>query len=504
MNIEICKILIVDDEYIIRQGIVHFLDWEKNGFTIIGEAANGREALEIIEKEQPHIILCDIVMPEVDGIVLSKKVRALYPDIKIIVLSSYGDFDNVKEMFLSGVSDYILKPTLNQVTLLDSLQKVRATIEKVGFMESKATPLSSYLSQILLGFDNMEIVEDDFLKYPYYYLLAINIKGFSSKEVLEPFYTQKLPQVVDTNQYCVLRLSDEIHAVLFASDIEFDIESKLHSIVPDSMSECILSLSGVFKEQLLLKNIYETLVESFENRFYIRKGEIICERTKVTMTSLDKFDIHIYNELLYRLQLKDALELLEAFVMHSLEIKSNPRELKAFIGNAFYSFITIMEEHHINSDYIHEFKLTALSALESSIDAIHLEKEFKKIISDLSVVVDNYHLEKNEDIMNQIVKYLHLNYKQPLTLNKIANEFNFSYSYLSAYFNERSNLSFNEYLNKIRINKAAELLRSGKANISEVGYEVGFGDHSYFCKVFKKQIGVTPSVYRRGGIKHEQ
>lgn len=96
----LCKILVVDDEFIIRQGIIHFVDWKKEGFEIIGEASNGKEALEIIEKMKPHIILCDIVMPVMDGIELSEVIKNQYPDIKIIVLSSYSDFDNVKKMFL--------------------------------------------------------------------------------------------------------------------------------------------------------------------------------------------------------------------------------------------------------------------------------------------------------------------------------------------------------------------------------------------------------------------
>ncbi|MFV0381495.1 MAG: response regulator [Breznakia sp.] len=499
MNIEICKILIVDDEYIIRQGIVHFLDWEKHGFTIIGEASNGREALTIIEREKPHIVLCDIVMPDIDGFSLSRKIREKYPDIKIIVLSSYDDFDKVKEMFLSGAADYILKPTLNQETLLDSLQKVRATIERINFSETKKTPLASFLTQMLLGFSNMANLEDAFLDYAYYYLVLIHRKGLSQANHLDRFYTDGLTAAFFDREYCLLRISDEIHAVLFASNEKFDIEEKLSNVGIEYIPECILSLSKAFSNLSALADVYEILLSSLDYRFYLQSGNLICERTNIKFTALAKFDLHLYNDLLYRLQLKDALKILSNFVEDALQMKNNPRELKALIGNCLYSFITIMEEHQINSDYIHEFKLTTLSSLDSSIDAQALTKELKKIINDLNVVVDNYHFEKNDDIMNKIIKYIHLHYQKPLSLQTLADEFNFSYSYLSAYFNERSELSFNEYLNTIRVNKAAELLRSGQMSISEVGYEVGFSDHSYFCKVFKKQIGVTPSVYRRGG-----
>ncbi|MFQ9614170.1 MAG: response regulator, partial [Clostridium butyricum] len=90
---DFCKILIIDDEFIMRQGIKYMTDWEKEGFKIIGQASNGQEAIDMIKKEKPHIIISDIVMPQIDGIELSKYIQNNYPDISIIILSSYSDFE---------------------------------------------------------------------------------------------------------------------------------------------------------------------------------------------------------------------------------------------------------------------------------------------------------------------------------------------------------------------------------------------------------------------------
>ncbi|MFV0379895.1 MAG: response regulator [Anaerorhabdus sp.] len=499
MNTNCCKIMIVDDEYIIRHGIVHFLDWEKHGFKIIGEASNGIEALEIIKKDKPHIVICDIVMPEMDGIELSKKIKELYPDIKVIVLSSYGDFDKVKQMFLSGVADYILKPTLNQKNLIESLNNVRRSIDKVKFSKSSTPTLSLQLTQLLLGLECDDIVDNEITKSNNFTLLLISGDKNSNLNDLNNFYNEQLHLVIDKSRYCILEPDDNNHVILFADSLSEEVLLKLESISKGLLVSYSLSCSDKFSDLKEINLIYEKLIKSMDSKFYLKKGEIISKNNLVNITPLKKFDMHIYNDLLYRLQLIDALEMLKKFVVESLEVKSSPKELKALIGNSFYTFISMMEEHNIDSKYIDDFKLTSLSALGSSSDECELKNELDKIIENLTIVVENYHIDKNEDTMNQIVKYLHLNYNKPLTLNKIASEFNFSYSYLSAYFNERSDLSFNEYLNKIRINKAAELLRSNKSSISEVGYDVGFSDHSYFCKVFKKQIGITPSVYRRGG-----
>ncbi|MED4958707.1 response regulator, partial [Paenibacillus macerans] len=104
---ELCKILIVDDEILVRQGIKHHLNWEQYGFQIVGEASNGKEALEMIGRLSPHIVITDIVMPVMDGEEFTRVLKAHFPQIEVVVLSSYGEFNYVRSTFQSGVADYI-------------------------------------------------------------------------------------------------------------------------------------------------------------------------------------------------------------------------------------------------------------------------------------------------------------------------------------------------------------------------------------------------------------
>lgn len=106
------RVLIVDDEMLVRTNLKMMLDWEKNGFTIYGEASSGVEALKLIEKLQPDIILSDVKMPGMDGLQLSMEVNQKYRKIKMIMLSNYDDFDLVKGTLQNGALDYILKHSL--------------------------------------------------------------------------------------------------------------------------------------------------------------------------------------------------------------------------------------------------------------------------------------------------------------------------------------------------------------------------------------------------------
>jgi len=122
------RVLIVDDEYIMRQGLKYMIHWEQEGYEIVGEATNGNEALRLTEELKPHIIISDIVMSVMDGVAFTEMVHKIYPDIAIIILSGYDKFEYVKKTLTNGAIDYILKPTLNEEELLNVLEKAAQKI----------------------------------------------------------------------------------------------------------------------------------------------------------------------------------------------------------------------------------------------------------------------------------------------------------------------------------------------------------------------------------------
>lgn|GEM_PF-1054842 len=122
----IAKVIIVDDERLLRRGFIHMTNWIDEGFEIAGEAANGLEALRLIEACEPQIVVTDIKMPHMNGIELTRKIKERYAEqIQVVVLSSFNDFEYVKEMLKLGAVDYVLKPQMQFPELLASLKKAR-------------------------------------------------------------------------------------------------------------------------------------------------------------------------------------------------------------------------------------------------------------------------------------------------------------------------------------------------------------------------------------------
>ncbi|MDZ7542871.1 response regulator, partial [Clostridium perfringens] len=154
MSKNYCKVLIVEDEFIMRQGMKHMLEWEREGFTIVGEATNGQEALELIDTLKPNIIISDIVMPILNGVDFSKIVQKKYPDLQIIILSSYDNFEYVKNTLLNGAVDYILKPTLNPSQLLVTLKKAVDRIPGLELIKNEDVYYNNLIERYLLGFDS--------------------------------------------------------------------------------------------------------------------------------------------------------------------------------------------------------------------------------------------------------------------------------------------------------------------------------------------------------------
>ncbi|WP_068775536.1 response regulator [Paenibacillus sp. FJAT-26967] len=124
------KVMLVDDELLVRLGIKSLIEWEQHGFTYLGDAPDGEKALELMQHEAPDILLTDIVMPRMNGLELIDRVKLLYPDMLIIVLSSHNEFDYVRKAMKLGVEDYILKTSLKPSELLDILVETSKKIAR--------------------------------------------------------------------------------------------------------------------------------------------------------------------------------------------------------------------------------------------------------------------------------------------------------------------------------------------------------------------------------------
>jgi two-component system response regulator YesN len=124
------QVLLVDDDVLVRNDLRVLIDWEKHGFHLIGEAYNGVMALSFIEQSPPHIAIIDVSMPEMNGVELNRLIRERFPSIKTIILSSYDDYDYVRECLKNGAVDYLLKHRLDEAALHAVLNKAVQELQR--------------------------------------------------------------------------------------------------------------------------------------------------------------------------------------------------------------------------------------------------------------------------------------------------------------------------------------------------------------------------------------
>lgn len=502
---EYCKVLIVDDEFIMRQGMKHMLEWEKEGFQIVGEASNGQEGLVLVEELKPHIVLADIVMPVIDGIEFSEILGKRYPSVQVIILSSYDKFEYVKTTLLNGASDYILKPALNPENLLNTLHKAAERIPGMHLRSQKEVPYGTQVEKFLLGFqEKLDVAAfAEFFPHTLFRLLAVNIReaaGRSKEDMIsmqrmtEEWFKEKagyvaLPVFLNEGILCIVlnyRLKDET-AIIVDAKVAAD---RLGRIYPRTF----FVLSRNFSDMQEMKLHYrQEISEELPHAFYHPGKHLLVKKSYCGKKNISRFEFESYTRLLSQGRYEEALQMFGDYTGYLCKMQTEEEKLKNLTRNLLYNFLIELEKLGVDSDSVKERQF---SMLEQALWIKDFETAVETIIKELRQTLEQNSCTEDERIL-EMKQYVALHYQEPLELSDIAVQFGLSYHYLSSYFSQMAKEGFSEYLNKLRIEHARNLLRDSDMSIAEIGCSVGYSDHSYFCRVFKKITGDTPSGYRR-------
>ena len=502
------RVLIVDDEYIMRQGLKYMIHWEQEGYEIVGEATNGNEALRLVEELKPHIIISDIVMSVMDGVTFTEMVHRIYPDISIIILSGYDNFEYVKKTLTNGALDYILKPTLNEEELLKVLDKAAQRIPGYKRREqSEGINASAEMERYLLGLSK-ELDESAFHEtFPYAHFRIFGMRIRNENEI-QPNVSELLYQKIkkdvadfaDANGMVMILQEELVVALMCCKPSNDEKTVAFLKNMAEELSVLCEYILGVcsrpFDGMKAIRQFYQQDIINYADKiFYYQDRKFILAEDEEAQENKpgEKFDFFKYNKFLSMKEYKDALQLLKEYDVRALEGKQDIAGLKNQMKNMLYYFLdnlALAEEQKDNLRYEYFRRISQA----------RYEKEYRdvmrQIFEDVMMKAD-IPQKTVDDRIPKMLAFIEDNYAQDLRLEDMAEEFNFNYHYLSAYFHQHMKEGFSDYLNEIRKAKACELLENTTLSIAEISEKVGYSEHSYFCRVFKKITGQTPSVYRR-------
>lgn len=513
---EWCKVLIVDDELLIRKGIKHSINWGKEGFQIIGEATNGEEAFDLIETFRPHIVITDMVMPVMDGVELTKAIKEDYPQIEIIILSSFGDFEYVRSTFQLGISDYILKPQMEGADLLKALkyaaQKIPGFVLDDNSDRDVKVSLENIIDRVMTGFGINEesAFIGDIFTHSHFCILGIDIKTHTTnkKSVTRPLIEEIERRVKsDFTHIEIQRLPVTQNSTAFLFNFELNqLQTIKEFIKMVSMSLTFVdtkigwALTEPFTEFLDLKQVYQKkLLPLIQYHFYLPDTSLMIYDEIPSVRQINEpFQLTKFTELFQRQQFKAAFLYLESYIEDlSHQYTTDEFAFKSLVGNIIFNVTILLGNMENNSRRLEEEKYFYISSIEGALnvrDALSLLDEF---LTEAKAVIELALINPSQNNMQKLLDYINEHYAESLNLTEMGKKFHYNPSYLSNYFSENNNQSFSEYLKQVRIEKSIELLQKEEISIANISMLVGYSDHSYFCRVFKNSIGVSPSSYRR-------
>lgn len=501
---EYCKVLIIDDELIMRQGIKHMVDWEQEGFRIVGEASDGREGLRMVKEFAPHIVLADIVMPVLDGLEFSALLKEKYPKIQLIMLSSYDKFEFVRTALLNGASDYILKPMLSAGSLLETLKNAADKIPDVQFCYKGKTSCEMQLTRYLGGY--LKEPEDsafaERLPYPLYRILGVRLRtsagartdGMLQKQAEEYFKRcgdmAFISAVVDESVLCiVLNYREDDDEACLKCVQKFAAKPQVKS------RRLFLALSRRYQEFKRTHAVFEDEIKRhLSMKFYFPGKSLVVSEDAEKGREVERFEFETYSRHLERLELDEAVSMCMSYIESLAEAYEDEYKLKNLAKNLLFNYFVELERIGEADEDIRDRCFLEIDRAED-VDAF-FDAMWKFVPNQAA-----YQGERGlgDRHIEEMIEYIGIHYREDLKLTDLARQFGFSYCYISTYFKENMTESFSEYLNKVRIGRARTMLRNSSRTIAEVGNEVGYTDQSYFCRVFKRLVGVTPGRYRKDG-----
>ena len=510
------KLMIVDDESIVRNDFKHMISSSNSAYKIVAEASNGREALEKFRKYRPDVVITDIKMPLMDGIELAGCILNANKKTKIILLSSYGEFHLAQKAIDLGIYSYLLKHEIDSNSMLDHLSKLSEQIRK----EAKAGRSKSIVELLQNKMDTeaesalLERYDLTWLKKSLLLIVfhmekdsehSSGAASLTERDLLDIFQdttTQSMQwegaQLSESEVVCFFKIEGTaseyqqiIEATALAGRIQVNLKREHHIIAvaavggPSIPGESLSKLYDQTKAKLAYKVFYrgQAVITAFPPIYSDSSG------FSVQKAELDKLKHHFYqgeyeqaHVFLKKILIEDAVERKDLAMLD-----------KAVDGLLLFVRDYVTERNPEHADHYDPYKLQ---------EEVRLLGNVYLIFEWFSLLLERLRQEYSRRYSLKILKaisYIHGHFNKEIGLEELSRVMDVSPIYASQLFKKEVGESFTTYLTKYRIKAAAELLRTGSYKIYEIGDMVGYRSTAYFCRIFKQYTGKNPSDYEHGG-----
>jgi two-component system, response regulator YesN len=534
------KVLIADDEINICNLICYLLDWEGLNLTLSGVVYDGNEAYQKIIEDQPDILITDIRMPGMDGMELIEKAKLVNPNIKVIIISGYKQFDYAYKAVKYGVVDFILKP-INKSELNETINKLigqimnndqqQQEIAQINILKSKLVNSQSRMRNLFImnlarKSNPAEIYDIEHINREYDYkfqpgLFCIAVLFLSSsKEPMENLnesiftkisrhfpleFKQKffdMESSPNNNKLLMIFNFDKKFASSFKYDLAYFFTIALSLVSPYPLMNATLGVGGNFEKPEEIHLSYEQAELAVKSRLALGCNRVIYAQD--LNLEFESASLNISKEFQNRLALAIETQQKSVFFEVSSQIWQTYQPIVqkhpyiiyelydmvlTYSTDLFFQYFQVPQDAN-NFKEGFSSSITKIDSLKALNDCF--QEYINKLFDELEI---NKNI--NRKVIQMAKQYVLEHYSDHIELETVASTVHLTPAYFGILFKKETGIPFSEYLIQFRIDKAKELLKNIDYNVNEIARMVGYKNAKYFSKVFKKAVGIKPTEFRR-------
>ncbi|MDQ0192918.1 response regulator transcription factor [Paenibacillus wynnii] len=547
------KLILVEDEEDVREGIIAQIDWAKYGFEVVDQAENGREAAESIDRLMPDVVVTDIQMPFMNGLQLAEWIRSRHPNTKIIILTGYDEFEYAQRAIKLQIDEYVLKPFSAQ-ELIDILIKVREQIEAEISEKENVYVLSEHYrkslpvlrEQFLSSLVSRRLRPAEIAEKSAEYGLKLYGALFQASVISVDYIRgDGQPNTSGTRQislrdtgdrnlqlFAVLNIAEEIcmkhgfgKVFIHRDDIvmlsvsgtldEAEITGKTFAILEEIRQSVqrflkltITAGAGtVCQSAALLFNSFADALQALDYRLVLGNNRVIwIEDVESRSNRMLAYDELTEQALIRTLKLGTVQELTETIdeLFSGLDVDHvSTQDYQIFLLEIITSILRVAKEAGSETTELFGPGFSSLMIMNRF---NNLGEAKQWIISVCTRLMDNIATERQSSyklLIEQAKGYIRAHYEESdISVGKVCQHLHISTGYFSSIFKKEMKMTFVSYLLQIRLEAAKDLLRSTELKAFEIAEKIGFADPNYFSFCFRKKYGQSPKEYKnssRGG-----
>jgi two-component system response regulator YesN len=536
------KLLIAEDELVVRKNIIKKIEWERYGFKVIGEAENGKEALDVIDDMKPDVIITDIEMPFMNGLELSSIVKKKYSTTKIVLLTGFDEFKYAQKAIELNVMEYVLKP-VSADSLVKILEKIKSQLDKEIAQKKDVEALREHYLQSLpvmkVNFLNALIRakqnESDILSRAEH--LNLNIKGDSylvsvisidRNTVNETTFTEKDDELI---KFAVLNTAEELVAKhsfgiafiydayviilgVYSKESERDIFSKTFKMLEELRQNIekymkftvTIGIGNIYKEIENISTSFKSAVAALDYRFVLGNNRILfIEDMEPQQCTRIAFDGSKENNILTSIKVgreEDVSNAIEK-LFSDITIKNTSfNDYQIYIIEILSAIIKVAKSLEIDTAAIFGEDYNLFTEMFNFNTLEDVKGWFKSVCIAIMKYISAKRANSCKLLVDDAREYINTNYMDNnISLNKVSAYLHISPSYFGAIFKNETGETFVNYLLRVRMENARDLICSTSLKNFQIAEKVGFSDQYYFSYCFKKYYKVSPNEFRNTLMK---